>query len=56
MTFVEQCLRAAPEFVNRHRQGDPAREEMTVLMAQALTLRGVVKGSAGQRSAPGLLP
>ena len=27
------CLRAVPEFVTRHQQGDPAREEMTVPVA-----------------------
>jgi hypothetical protein len=30
---MEGCLRAVPEFVNRHHQGDPAREEMTVPVA-----------------------
>jgi len=27
---MEGCLRAVPDFVARHRQDDPAREEMTV--------------------------
>jgi hypothetical protein len=30
---MEGCLRAVPEFVARHQQGDPAREEMTVPVA-----------------------
>jgi tetratricopeptide (TPR) repeat protein len=33
LELMEGCLRAAPEFLNRHRQGDPAREEMTVPVA-----------------------
>jgi hypothetical protein len=30
---MEGCLRAVPEFVARHPQGDPAREAMTVPVA-----------------------
>ena len=30
LELLEACLRAVPEFVNRHPQDDPAREEMTV--------------------------
>jgi hypothetical protein len=30
LELMEGCLRAVPEFVARHPQGDPAREEMTV--------------------------
>jgi hypothetical protein len=30
---VEVCLRAAPEFVNRHPQDGPAREQVTVPVA-----------------------
>ena len=33
LELVEGCLRAVPEFVNRRRQDDPAREEMTVPVA-----------------------
>ena len=33
LELMEACLRAVPEFVARHRQGDPAREEMTVPVA-----------------------
>jgi hypothetical protein len=33
LELMEGCLRAVPEFVNRHQQGDPAREEMTVPVA-----------------------
>jgi hypothetical protein len=33
LELVEGCLRAVPEFVTRHRQGDPAREESTVPVA-----------------------
>ena len=33
LELLEGCLRAVPEFVNRHRQGGPAREEMTVPVA-----------------------
>ena len=36
---MEGCLRAVPDFVARHRQDDPAREEMTVPVASGpLTL------------------
>jgi tetratricopeptide (TPR) repeat protein len=30
LELIEGCLRAVPEFVNRHSQGEPAREDMTV--------------------------
>jgi hypothetical protein len=30
LELMEGCLRAVPEFVARHLQDDPAREEMTV--------------------------
>jgi tetratricopeptide (TPR) repeat protein len=30
LELMEGCLRAVPEFVNRHPQGDPATEEITV--------------------------
>ena len=33
LELMEGCLRAVPEFVNRHKQDDPAREEMTVPVA-----------------------
>jgi hypothetical protein len=33
LELMEGCLRAVPEFVTRHPQGDPAREEMTVPVA-----------------------
>jgi hypothetical protein len=33
LELLEGCLRAVPEFVARHPQGDPAREEMTVPVA-----------------------
>jgi tetratricopeptide (TPR) repeat protein len=33
LELVEGCLRAVPEFVARHPQDDPAREEMTVPVA-----------------------
>jgi len=33
LELLEGCLRAVPEFVARHSQGDPAREEMTVPVA-----------------------
>ena len=33
LELMEGCLRAVPDFVARHRQGDPAREEMTVPVA-----------------------
>jgi hypothetical protein len=33
LELMEGCLRAVLVFVNRHPQGDPAREEMTVPVA-----------------------
>ena len=33
LELMEGCLRAVPEFVARHPQDDPAREEMTVPVA-----------------------
>ena len=33
LELMEGCLRAVPDFVARHPQGDPAREEMTVPVA-----------------------
>src|SRR5215831_10948127 len=33
LELLEGCLRAVPEFVARHRQGEPATEEMIVLVA-----------------------
>jgi len=33
LELLEGCLRAVPEFVNRHKQDDPAREEFTVPVA-----------------------
>jgi hypothetical protein len=33
LELMERCLRAVPEFVARHPQGDPAREEIPVPVA-----------------------
>src|SRR6202011_3650763 len=33
LELMEACLRAVPDFVERHKQGDPAKELMTVLVA-----------------------
>jgi hypothetical protein len=33
LELMEGCLRAVPDFVNHRRQGDPAREEITVPVA-----------------------
>jgi hypothetical protein len=33
LALLEACLRAIPEFVARHPQGDPAQEEMMVPVA-----------------------
>jgi len=33
LELLEGCLRAIPDFVNRHQQDDPAKEEMTVPVA-----------------------
>jgi hypothetical protein len=33
LELLEGCLRAVPEFVTRHHQDDPAREELTVPVA-----------------------
>ena len=33
LELMEGCLRAVPEFVARHPQGEPAREEITVPVA-----------------------
>ena len=33
LELLEGCLRAIPDFVSRHKQDDPAREEMTVPLA-----------------------
>src|SRR5262249_2230565 len=33
LELMEGCLRAVPEFVARHKQDDPAKEEITVPMA-----------------------
>jgi hypothetical protein len=33
LELVEGCLRAVPEFVTRHQQDDPARDEVTVPVA-----------------------
>lgn len=33
LELIEGCLRAVPEFVNRRKQDDPAREEFTVAIA-----------------------
>jgi tetratricopeptide (TPR) repeat protein len=43
--LMEACLRAVPDFVNRHRQDDPAKEEMIVTVASGdmpMTLSWVV--------------
>ena len=48
LELMEACLRAVPEFVARHPQGDPATEEMTVPVASGplkLVLSWVVEGS-----------
>jgi tetratricopeptide (TPR) repeat protein len=40
LELMEGCMRAVPEFVNRRKQGDPAREEMIVPVASGeLTLK-----------------
>ena len=39
LELMEGCLRAVPEFVARHPQGDPTREEMTVPVASGLSDR-----------------
>jgi hypothetical protein len=47
LELLEACLRALPDFVARHRQDDPAREEMTVPVASGplkLVLSWVVEG------------
>ena len=49
LELLEGCLRAVPEFVGRHKQGDPAREEMTVPVASGplkLVLSWVVEDVA----------
>jgi tetratricopeptide (TPR) repeat protein len=49
LELLEGCLRALPDFVNRHAQEDPAREEMTVPVAAGsltLALSWVVDGGA----------
>jgi hypothetical protein len=33
LELMEGCLRAVPEFVARHRQDDPARDEVSVPVA-----------------------
>ena len=33
LELMEGCLRAVPDFVNRHQQNDPAREVMMVPVA-----------------------
>jgi hypothetical protein len=33
LELMEGCLRALPDFVGRHRQDDPARDEVTVPVA-----------------------
>jgi hypothetical protein len=33
LELMDGCLRAVPDFVNHRRQGDPAREEITVPVA-----------------------
>ena len=46
---MEGCLRAIPEFMNRHTQDDLAREEITVPVVSAqlkLVLSWVVEGSS----------
>ena len=46
---MEGCLRAVPEFVGRHKQDDPAREEMTVPVASgslSLVLSWVIEDAA----------
>ena len=48
LELLEGCLRAVPEFVARHPQGDPAREEMTGPVSSGslkLVLSWVVEGS-----------
>jgi tetratricopeptide (TPR) repeat protein len=50
LELVEGCLRAVPEFVSRHQQDDPAREEITVPVASEqskLVLSWVVEMDAG---------
>jgi hypothetical protein len=50
LELMEGCLRAVPEFVARHPQGDPAREEMTVPVASGelkLVLSWVVDEVSG---------
>jgi hypothetical protein len=43
--LVEGCLRAVPEFVSRHQQDEPAREEMTVPVVSG-TLKLVLSWAA----------
>ena len=47
---MEGCLRAVPEFVVRHKQDDPAKEEITVPVASGplkLALSWVVDEASG---------
>jgi len=49
LELLEGCLRAVPDFVKRHGQGDPAREEVTVPVASGplrLALSWVVEDRA----------
>ena len=49
LELMEGCLRAVPEFVGRHKQDDPAREEMTVPVASgslSLVLSWVIEDAA----------
>jgi tetratricopeptide (TPR) repeat protein len=51
LELVEGCLRAIPDFINRHTQDDLAREEITVPVASAqlkLVLSWVVEITPGQ--------
>jgi hypothetical protein len=50
LELMEGCLRAVPEFVSRHQQGDPAREEMTVPVASG-ELKLVLSWAADEVSA-----
>ena len=33
LELMEECLRAVPDFIKRHKQDDPAKEELTVPVA-----------------------
>jgi len=50
LELIEGCLRTVPDFVNRRKQDDPAREELTVPAALGelkLVLSWVTEGETG---------